>query len=36
MERIVVRTDLAVEANEEAMNGTERIKGIRQIGRAHV
>lgn len=29
MGRIVVRTDLAVEANEEAMNGTERIKGIR-------
>lgn len=29
MEKIIVRTDLAVEANEEAMNGTGRIKGIR-------
>ena len=26
MDNIVVRTDLAVEANEEAMNGTGKIK----------
>ena len=29
MDNIVVRTDLAVEANEEAMNGAGRLKGIR-------
>ena len=29
MDNIVVRTDLAVEANEEAMNGSGRLKGIR-------
>ena len=29
MDNIVVRTDLAVEANEEAMNGTGKLRGIR-------
>ena len=29
MDNIVVRTDLAEEANEEAMNGTGRLRGIR-------
>ena len=27
MDNIVVRTDLAVEANEEAMNGTRKTEG---------
>lgn len=27
MDNIVVRTDLAVEANEEAMNGTGKLRG---------
>ena len=27
MDNIVVRTDLAVEANEDAMNGAGRLKG---------
>lgn len=29
MDNIVVRTDLAVEANEEAMNGTGKLRGIK-------
>ena len=29
MDNIVVRTDLAVEANEEAMNGTRNLRGLR-------
>ena len=28
MDNIVVRTDLAVEANEEAMNGTGKLRGL--------